>query len=130
MLSKEVTLATLNASSDGILREGERKKDWRSIMIGKDDAPRAASTESNATGVSESRRERQAPPQRRVVIEFGPTVVPRLDEIRRMSDAKTNADLVSDALRLFDWFLHQRAEGWRLQLVRDDIVREVEVSFR
>jgi hypothetical protein len=103
-------------------------------MTGNDDAPAGVSMQATAArvsngvdeiGVDEIDRAPQG-----LVMEFAPSIVQRMHEIRRMSDATTHAELVKDALRLFDWFLLQRAAGWRLQLVRGDVVREVEVSFR
>jgi hypothetical protein len=77
--------------------------------------------------------ERQQPEvaaeRQRVQIEFSPEVSARLKEIKQLSDAKTNADVVRNAIRLFDWFLRQRQNGWQLQLVKGDTVREVEVIF-
>lgn len=70
-----------------------------------------------------------APERQRVQIEFSPEVSARLKEIKQLSDAKTNADVVRNAIRLFDWFLRQRQNGWQLQLVKGDTVREVEVIF-
>jgi hypothetical protein len=67
--------------------------------------------------------------RQRVQIEFSPEVSARLREIKQMAGVKTNADVVRNALRLFDWFLRQRQDGWQLQLVRGDTVREVEVIF-
>jgi hypothetical protein len=67
--------------------------------------------------------------RQRVQIEFSPEVSARLKEIKQLSDAKTNADVVRNAIRLFDWFLRQRQNGWQLQLVKGDTVREVEVIF-
>jgi hypothetical protein len=67
--------------------------------------------------------------RQRVQIEFTPEVSARLREIKQMAGVKTNADVVRNALRLFDWFLKQRQGGWQLQLVKGDTVREVEVIF-
>ena len=65
----------------------------------------------------------------RLQLDFSPDAYERLHRIREMSDASTNAEVVRNALRLYDWFLEQRHEGARLQVVRGDLVKEIEILF-
>ena len=67
--------------------------------------------------------------RRRLQLDFSPEAYERLHRIREMSDASTNAEIVRNALRLYDWFLEQKQSGARLQVVRGDLVREIEVLF-
>ena len=41
----------------------------------------------------------------------------------------TNAEVVRNALRLYDWFREQRSKHVRFQIVEDDLVKEVEFFF-
>ncbi|MCY4576807.1 MAG: hypothetical protein OXC55_09490 [Chloroflexi bacterium] len=65
----------------------------------------------------------------RLQIDFSPEAHERLIRIRERSEAATNAEVVRNALRLYDWFLDQRARNSRLQLVEGDAVKEIEVLF-
>jgi len=64
---------------------------------------------------------------KRVVIEFPGESHAKLLELKESSGAPTLADVVRRALKLFEFFLQQRREGWSIQLVKGDTVREVEV---
>jgi hypothetical protein len=65
----------------------------------------------------------------RVQIEFSPEAANRLREIKQLADATSNADVLRNALRFYDWFLRQQQDGWNLQLRRGDAIREVEIVF-
>lgn len=67
--------------------------------------------------------------RRRLQIDFSSEAYSRLIELRRESDVKTNTEVVRNALRLFQWFLRAKKDGFRIQLVKDDVVREVEIIF-
>jgi hypothetical protein len=69
------------------------------------------------------------PKTQRVQIEFSPEAANRLREIKQLADATSNADVLRNALRFYDWFLRQQQEGWKLQLRRGDAIREVEIVF-
>ncbi len=77
----------------------------------------------------ERQHEVEGAERQRVQIEFTPEVSARLHEIKQMAGVKTNADVVRNGIRLLYWFLTQRKDGWQLQLVKGDTVREVEVLF-
>jgi hypothetical protein len=67
--------------------------------------------------------------RQRVQLEFAPGAFVRLHEIKQLANASTNAEVVRNALRLYEWFLKQRAEGYKHQLVKDNQVKEVEIVF-
>ncbi len=67
--------------------------------------------------------------RRRVQIDFSPAAYSRLDSIRERSEAQSNAEAVRNALRLLDWFLRQRDEGYEVRLVKGDEERAVELLW-
>ena len=73
--------------------------------------------------------EREGQGRRRVQIDFSPAAYARLDSIRERSDAQSNAETVRNALRLYDWFLRQREEGYEVRLVKGDEERAVELLW-
>jgi hypothetical protein len=69
------------------------------------------------------------PGRQRLQLDFSPEAFDRLQKIREMSDAKTNAEVVRNALRVYEWFLRQRREDYRFHLVKGNTVKEVELVF-
>jgi len=67
--------------------------------------------------------------RRRVQIDFSPTAYVRLEAIRERSEAQSNTEAVRNALRLYDWFLRQRDEGYEVRLVKGDEERAVELLW-
>ena len=67
--------------------------------------------------------------RRRLQLDFSPEAYDRLVRIRERSEAATNAEVVRNALRLYDWFLEQKNNGSTLQIVQEDSVKEVEILF-
>lgn len=65
--------------------------------------------------------------RQRVQLDFTPEALERLRQIKDMAEAKTNAEVVRNALRLYEWFLRQKQENYKLQLVKDNMVKEVEI---
>ncbi len=62
--------------------------------------------------------------------DFGFEATKRLEEIaEKAGESRTNT--VRNALRLYDWYLDQREQGYKLQLARpkDKYVREVDLLF-
>lgn len=78
-----------------------------------------------------ARRERLTSEQKtqRIQIEFSQDAANRLRQIKELSGATSNADVMRNAVRFYDWFLRQQQDGWKLQLRRDDAIREVEIVF-
>jgi len=62
-----------------------------------------------------------------VQLEFTPDAMERLRQIRELASATTNAEVVRNALRVYEWFLKQKAEDYKFQLIKNDHVKEVEL---
>lgn len=67
---------------------------------------------------------------RHVRLIFTPEALDHLREVKELAGAKTDAEVVRNAIRLYEWFLRQQRENYKLQLVRDEKVTEVEILFR
>ena len=68
--------------------------------------------------------------RRRVQFEFSATAYADMVRMREQYGAQSLAELVRDALRLYDWYRKQRAEGFDVALVRNGKVeRVVELMF-
>jgi hypothetical protein len=65
--------------------------------------------------------------RQRVQLEFTPEALERLRQIRTLAEASSNAEVVRNALRVYEWFLRQRADEYKFQLVKNDQVKEVEL---
>ena len=67
----------------------------------------------------------------RLQLDFSPEAYSKLQEIRVKSGAKTNAEVVRNALRLYEWYLEQKANDFKIQLFRegDNVLKEVEILF-
>jgi hypothetical protein len=65
--------------------------------------------------------------RQRVQIEFSPDAFDKLREIKNMADHKSYADVVRKSLQVYDWFLRQQRDSWKIQLVKGDTVKEVEL---
>jgi hypothetical protein len=75
---------------------------------------------------SEMKSEEQ---RHRVQLDFSAQAYEKLVELRKKSDLKSNAEVVRNALRLYEWFLQQKREGYALQIVRNDEAKEIEFVF-
>lgn len=67
--------------------------------------------------------------RRRLQLDFSSEAYERLDQIKERTRARSNGDVVRDALRLYEWYLEQKDKGLRLQLSDGEVVREVELIF-
>jgi hypothetical protein len=68
--------------------------------------------------------------RQRVQIDFSPAALKVLTQIKDRSGATSNAEVVRNALRLYDWFLSQKAEGAKIHVVASDgTTKEVEFVF-
>jgi hypothetical protein len=65
--------------------------------------------------------------RQRVQLDFTPEAFQRLQEIKDMAGIKTNAEVVRNAIRLYDWFLRQQQEDYQFQLVKNGRVKEIEL---
>ena len=67
--------------------------------------------------------------RRRLQIDLSEEAHRRLLEIRAKSDTASNTELVRNALRLYEWFLDVKRENFRIQLVKDGAIRDVEIML-
>jgi len=65
--------------------------------------------------------------RQRVELDFSPDAYDRLKQIRGLAGAKTNAEVVRNALRVYEWYLNHKLAKHKLQVVADDTVTEVEL---
>jgi hypothetical protein len=65
----------------------------------------------------------------RVQLDFSKTAFQRLNSIRERADVKTTAELVRNALRLFEWYMEQREGGYKIQVTKDGQIKEIEFGF-
>ena len=77
----------------------------------------------------ESSSDEEGVKRHRVQLDFSPEAYERLNRIRSRSDAATNAEVVRNALRLYDWFLEQTSKDARFQIVNNGDVKEIEFFF-
>lgn len=71
----------------------------------------------------------QSNSRQRVQLDFSAEAYNRLKQLRERSDARTNAELVRNALRLYEWYLNTKDDRYRIHLVRDNEIKEVEIVF-
>ena len=69
------------------------------------------------------------PDRKRVNFEFPLATYQRLEQMKTRTAAASLAEVVRNALRLYEWFLTKRDEGYELALVKDQEVQRVEVLF-
>ncbi len=65
----------------------------------------------------------------RVQLDLSSEAFEKLTGIRQRAGAGTNAETIRNALRLYDWFLQKKSEGYSLQVAKGDTVKEVEIIF-
>jgi len=65
--------------------------------------------------------------RQRVQIEFSADAFDRLKGIKEIAQVRSHSDVIRKALQIYDWFLRQQKDGWRIQLVKADTVKEVEM---
>jgi hypothetical protein len=64
----------------------------------------------------------------RLQFDFSPESYQQLQKIKAKAAAQTNGEVVSNALRLYEWFLdQQRSEFNRIQVTNGEIVKEIEI---
>lgn len=62
----------------------------------------------------------------RIQFEFSPDAYERLNTLREVADASSYAQLVRDALRVYEWVLEQERQGYSIGLVKGDkLVKEI-----
>lgn len=85
-------------------------------------------TDAAAAG-EESSGDVEAVTRHRLQLDFSPGAYKRLRELRDKADARSNADLVRNALRLYEWYLNAKLENYKINLVKNGETKEVEIMF-
>jgi hypothetical protein len=67
--------------------------------------------------------------RKRLQLDFSDKAYEKLNLLKQKADVKTNAELVRNALRLFEWFLEQKEENAKIHVVRGNEAKEVELIF-
>lgn len=68
--------------------------------------------------------------RQRLQLDFSADAFQRLEDIRVMSRANSKAEVVRNAIRLYDWYLMTvKQHGAKLQVVDSTGVRQVELVF-
>ena len=62
-------------------------------------------------------------------LDFSQEAYERLAQIKEKSEARTNAEVVRNALRLYEWFLDLKQKNAKIRVVEGDTVKEVEFLF-
>ncbi len=62
----------------------------------------------------------------RIQFQFSPEAYARLQALQKRVDASSYAELVRNALRIYEWILDQEDEGNSFALVKDDeVVKQI-----
>lgn len=59
---------------------------------------------------------------KRIQFEFSAEALQRLNKMRDQTDAASYAELVRDALRVYEWVIDQQRAGNDIGVVKDDIL--------
>lgn len=65
--------------------------------------------------------------RKRVQLDFSPEAFRRLEQIKELADASSNAEVVRNALRIYEWFLEQKRNEYKIHLVKGNTVKEVDL---
>ena len=68
-----------------------------------------------------------SPNRRHVPLELSEEAHQRLEKLRVTTKKSSQAEVIRDSLRLYEWLLGQLADGFSLQLQRGDFVKAVDV---
>jgi len=68
----------------------------------------------------------------RLQLDFAPEAFARLDVMRELAGVRTNAELIRNALRVYDWLLTEshRNDAVRIQVVKGEDTRDVELFLK
>lgn len=69
--------------------------------------------------------------QKRVPIglDFSAEAYRRLEEIKARTDAKTDGQFIRDAIRVYEWFLLKRDEGYTVVIAKNGEGKEIKFFF-
>jgi hypothetical protein len=57
---------------------------------------------------------------KRIQFEFSRDAVERLDKVKRETNASSYAELVRNALRVYEWVIETERKGFEIGVVKDD----------
>lgn len=66
---------------------------------------------------------------KRIQFEFPPEASERLDRMKDVTESASYAELVRNALRIYEWVVEQEKAGYDIGLVKDDTLIKT-VKFR
>jgi hypothetical protein len=65
--------------------------------------------------------------KKRVQFDFSEEANRRLEKLRERTQKQSQAEVVRNSLRVYEWLLDQLDQGYKLQLAKGDLVKEVEI---
>jgi len=65
--------------------------------------------------------------RKRVQFDFSEEAYQRLEKLRHRTQKQSQAEVVRNSLRVYEWLLDQLDKGFVIQLAKDDFVKEVEI---
>jgi hypothetical protein len=67
---------------------------------------------------------------KRLQFDFNADAIRRLERIKQVAERASYAEVVRDALRLFEWWVEQNRAGYEIGLVKDEtLVKVVKFLF-
>jgi hypothetical protein len=67
---------------------------------------------------------------KRIQFEFPPDAAERLDRIKQETNSASYAELVRNALRVYEWLIETQKKGFEIGVVKDDqLIRTVEFLY-
>ena len=80
--------------------------------------------------MADTQTEERRSDTKRIQFEFPQEAVDRLNRMRDQTGATSYAEVVRNALRMYEWFLDQQADNYDIGLVRDDkLVKTIKFVF-
>ena len=65
----------------------------------------------------------------KITLQFSPKAVKKFKAIKRRARLKSNAEVIKNGLRLYDWFLQTRRDGFKIHKVKGKKVIELDLQF-
>jgi hypothetical protein len=65
--------------------------------------------------------------RKRVQFDFSEEAYQRLEKLRSRTQKQSQAEVVRNSLRVYEWLLDQIEKGYAIQLTKGDFVKEVEI---
>ena len=84
---------------------------------------------AHARRMGERKRTETLPPSQarvRVQLDFSVQAFEKLQELKQLTDARSNAEVIRSALRLYEWYVKTRRDNYQVQIAKDDQVQVVQ----